>query len=167
MTNRFTYLYNLVGPCVSLFAAFAMLFLLYSVIKQVLFDVSLFTVDASYVTSLAILWISSILIVMMKVASIYLLQQSHLRALDDAHVHICFSAAAAAERKGVSHLAAGSDGIAPDAARMVQAMKTRIEGERDAPNILGISVKPTFFYVMLGYVGASIAALSGKYVSGL
>ena len=50
---------------------------------------------------------------------------------------------------------------------IVDAFNEKIEMRDEAPEIFGIQIKPTFFYVLVGYCITALGAVAYKYIEGL
>ena len=50
--------------------------------------------------------------------------------------------------------------------RTILPSRGAIEDELDAPHVFGIPAKPTFFYLVIGYMGTAVVAFGVRAVSG-
>ena len=92
------------------------------------------------------------LAVLAKVSTIFLLQQEHVRLLDEANVSASF-------------VAADTNTPGDPVSTLLANMKGFISSEKFCPNVFGIPVRPTFFYLIVGYVTTAVTALFAKYLS--
>ena len=95
-----------------------------------------------------------LLYIIVAVASVYPAQQAHLRMLTKAHGMATFSRA----KKGET--------VSSPLEGLLAHMSNAIEDDLDAPHVFGIPAKPTFFYLVIGYMGTAVVAFGVRAVSG-
>jgi hypothetical protein len=139
-------------------SGFSLVFLLYSVLKTVVFNQPMFSADSTFMSLITFQYIVSVLILLMRITNIYTQQQKHVHILEEAHFQAMYSATRSDTGSAL--------GNAPDtAAGLIEAIQKHIKDENYCPHVMGISVKPTFFYFMLAYVAAALATIAGKNIA--
>lgn len=157
VTKRFNMTYNLCAPIVAGFTAFTMAYLLMIVLLVFAYNVDMLSLEWQIFLVIAFDAVVMLIYLLSSVASVYQKQQSQVSLLMDAKADAIF----AAVRKA-------GGGTAQHAATMQQCLCETIEkqiiDEKDSPHVFGIPVKPTFFFVVIGYIGAAISAFAIGYI---
>jgi hypothetical protein len=117
----------------------------------VVYNESLISTENAFLSLTAFQLTASMLLLLMRVSIIYTQQQKHLRVLDEAQFKAMFNAA---------RIDPGSNTL--DLVGLLDATQKQIKGEADCPHVMGFSVKPTFFYFVMGYAVTAVIAIAGK-----
>jgi hypothetical protein len=157
ITIRFDHCYAICGMSVTVMSAFSLFFLLFSVLRVIVFNQPLFDAENTPVSLIAFQWIVSVLILLMRITNIYTQQQKHVHILDEARFHAMHNATRSESALGNAPNAVGG---------LIEAIQKHIKGENYCPNVMGISVKPTFFYFVLGYSATALGAIAAKNIFG-
>ena len=144
VTDRFDMVYGLVAPVVSFATLAIMGYTAFVLILVFAFRAPIFqSLEYQVFVVIGLSLIVTLMYLLSAVARVYPGQQSHLYVLRRA------SAAATA--------AAGAD--SGRAAALADKLVDIIADEQASPHVFSIPVKPTFFYVVIGYVGTTVIAL--------
>jgi hypothetical protein len=158
VTIRFDHCYAICGTSMTAMSAFSLLLLLFSVLKMVVLDLPLFDAENFFGSLVSFEAIASVLVLLTRITNIYTQQQKHVHILEEAHFQAMHSATRNEAGSALSN--------APDTAGgLLEAIKKHIKDENYCPHVLGISVKPTFFYFVLAYVATALGAIAVKNVA--
>ena len=150
--ERFPMQYALGGPVVATITAIIMLYLSGLALLAFVWHADLLTPRWHISVTVAVLIVIVEVHALTAVGSVYLQQQQHLHALNDAG-----SAAIVARAKSEAPSPVPDPLLA-----LLEDLKKRIFNEPDSPRVVGIPVKPPFLYVVMGYIGTAGIAFVAK-----
>lgn len=147
--------YDLCSSIVAALTLSVMGLLLFLALAAFLFRTNLFTVKWQVFVTFTFVAVLLLMYMLSAVASVYPAQHRHTRLLEDAEQAALYSAT---QRDG-------ANGTVPASyAALRNRLEVHIRNETDSPHVFGIIVKPTFFYVVVAYVGTTVAAFLSRSV---